>query len=169
MKLKNILRIALFFNLLVVINYGAHAMSLNDVGKVCLFSKMSGVIKLDGIPIANVKLVRTIDRNKPIIDETITDENGYFEFPAIFERTITKLLPQEFVVGQEIMAYYDNREYQIWSGVKRRSEENAESRGQPLIVECELNSERYYKKVNNSPIFGLCKWDAEPDPKEDFF
>ena len=144
-------------------------MSIFDFGKVCLFSKMSGVIKLYGAPTAGVKLVRTVDRAKPISDETITDKNGFFEFPAVFERTITKYLPQEFVVAQTIVAHHNNKEYKLWSGVKRSEEENSESKGNSLIVQCELNSEENYLKVNGSPIFSLCTWDVEPDPKSKVF
>lgn len=140
-------------------------MGLSDAGKVCLFSGMSGVIKLDGKPVSGARLVRTVKKEKKNADETITDENGYFEFKPKFERTITKYLPMEFVVQQVIWAHYEGSDYKIWSGVKREPEENAESRGKPLVVECELNSEIKLIEVDGSPIFSLCTWDVEPDPK----
>lgn len=140
-------------------------MGITDAGKVCLFSGMSGVVKLDGKPVAGARLVRTVNKEKDKTDETTTDESGYFEFKPIFDRTVTKFLPMEFVVKQVIWVHYKGLEYKMWSGVKRTEEENAESRGKPLIVECELSSERNLKEVNGSPIFSLCTWDAEPDPK----
>lgn len=141
-------------------------MSIQDVGKVCLFSAMSGVITLDGKPVTNALLKRTVKLSKPKTDETRTDNNGHFEFPAAFERTITKFLPQEFVASQKIIVYYRDEEYELWTGVKRTPEENAESRGKPLVVQCELGSEENHISVNDGPIFSLCKWDVEPDPKE---
>jgi len=142
-------------------------MSLSDLGKVCLFSGISGVIELNGKPAAHVRLVRRADTKT---DETTTDENGYFEFPPIFRRTVAKYLPQEFVVTQTIAAHHEGVKYDLWSGVKRQPEENAESRGKPLVVKCELNlSERNYVMVEGSPIFSLCTWDVIPDPKEDIF
>lgn len=144
-------------------------MSLGDVGKVCLFSAISGVITLDGVPAANARLVRTGDRDGAKTDETTTDENGYFEFPVMLERTITKLLPQEFVASQKIFVYYHDKKYEMWDGIKRTSEENTESRGKPLIVTCELNSEEKGIVVNGSPIHSLCTWDVEPDPKMKYF
>lgn len=140
-------------------------MGLSDTGKVCLFSKMTGVIKLDGKPAANAKLVRTVNLNKDLVDETTTDEKGYFEFDAIFVRSVPQFLPMEFVASQYIVVYYQDKEYEMWNGVKRDPEENIESRGKPLIVECELNAETNVKKVNDSPIISLCTWEAEPDPK----
>lgn len=138
-------------------------MSLLDAGKVCLFSNISGVIHLDGKPVTNALVKRKVEFSDLKEDETRTDETGYFELPAIFDRTITKHLPQEFTAGQEIIVHYQNKEYSIWSGVKRKYEENSEARGKPLVVSCELNSERKFIQVNNQPIFSLCTWDVEPD------
>lgn len=146
---------------------GAFAMGLKDLGKVCLFSGMSGVIEMDGKPAANVRLVRTAESK---VDETTTDENGYFEFPSVFERTIAKYLPQEFAASQKIVAHYQGREIDVWVGVKRKPEEHVESRGKPLVVHCELGLEvENLIQVNNSPIFSRCTWDVEPDPKRKVF
>lgn len=138
-------------------------MAVSDLGKVCLFSGISGVITLDGKPVANARVVRTANRDGAMTDETVTDNKGHFNFPAVYERTVTKYLPQEFVVKQDISVYYQNKKYDMWSGVKRRPDENTESRGAPLIVKCELNQEKKFKQVNNSPIISLCTWEAEPD------
>ena len=154
---------------MLFISCGVYAMTVSDLGKVCLFSKISGVIKLDGKPVAMARLVRTVNMSSPDVDETFTDEKGYFEFPAIFKRTVTKYLPQEFTSNQEIMVLYNGKEYRMWSSVKRQPDENSESRGKPLVVECELNSEEKMIKVNNSPIFSLCTWDVEPDKRRKAF
>lgn len=138
-------------------------MTLLDAGKVCLFSKISGVITLDGKPAANAKVIRTVNLNKDKIDSTYTDENGHFEMPAVFQRTVTKFLPQEFVAKQDIVVQYNGDLYDIWSGVKRTPEENAEARGGALSVQCELNSEKSFKQVNNSPFISRCTWPTEPD------
>ena len=168
MKKVYLIKLVQFF-VLIVIASGVFAMSLNDFGRVCLFSKMSGVITLNGKPAAGAKLVRTANRDGVKTDETITDANGHFEFPAMFERTAAKYLPQEFVASQIIMAHYEGKEYEMWNGVKRKPEENSESRGKPLIVECELTNERKLITVNRNPIFTICKWDVEPDPKKAIF
>ena len=143
-------------------------MGLGDFGKVCLFSAVSGTITLDGRPLANARLVRTGDRDGPKVDETVTDANGNFAFPAMHERTITKFLPQEFVASQKMVVTYNDKNYEIWSSVKRKSEENTESRGKPLVVTCELNSEERSVVVDRVPIHGLCLWDVDPDEKIDW-
>lgn len=144
-------------------------MSISDIGKVCLFSSMSGVIKLDGKPAANARLIRTVNLSSDITNETTTDKNGYFEFDAAFTRTITKYLPQEFTSNQEIVVHYNGKEYKMWSAVKRKHDENTESRGKPLVVQCELNSEETLIVVDRSPIYSLCNWDVKPDKKRDIF
>lgn len=164
---ERLIKLGFFLSILVVTTEG-FAMTLGDVGKVCLFSAMSGTITIDGKPVVNAKLIRTGDRDGAKTDETTTDENGYFQFPAMFERTITKFLPQEFVASQEIVVHYNNKEYEMWSAVKRKKEENAESRGKPLVVSCELSSEQTLIMVEGSPIHSLCVWDVEPDPKTDW-
>ncbi len=150
---------------LLILSCGAQSMGLSDIGKVCLFSEMTGVVKLDGKPVVGVRLVRTVNLSSDQVDETITDENGQFKFPASYEKTLTKYLPQEFVSNQEITAYYNDKEFRMWSAVKRSPEENSESRGKPLIVNCNLDGEETLIKVNRSPIFSLCTWDVEPDKK----
>ena len=134
-----------------------------DAGKACLFSKISGIITLDGKPVANAKITRTVNLNKDKVDHTYTDDKGYFEMPTIFQRTVTQFLPLEFVVKQDIVVQYNGNSYDIWSGVKRTPEENAESRGEALKVQCELNSEKTFKQVSNSPYISRCIWSAEPD------
>lgn len=142
---------------------GVFAMSLGDVGKVCLFSPISGTITLNGAPAVNARVVRTGDRDGPRVDETFTDAKGYFELPAMYERTVTKFLPMEFVASQKIVVSHSGKEYEIWSSVKRNPDVNAEARGKPLVVTCELNSEERSLVVNRVPIHSLCLWDVEPD------
>ncbi len=143
-------------------------MSVSDFGKVCLFSAISGVITLDGVPVTNARLVRTADRNGPLTDETHTDEKGYFKFPAVFERTVTKYLPQEFVASQKIVSFYQGKEYVIWNGVKRSAEENLEARGKQLKVKCELKSDVNYVDIGGSFFHTLCIWDVKSDPPIDW-
>mgnify|MGYP001546747662 FL=1 len=158
---------AIWVTILVVC--GGVAVSLTDVGRVCLFSKMNGVITLNGEPAAGAKLVRTVNLSGDQTDETTADDSGNFEFPAVFKRTMAKHLPQEFAANQDIFVHYDGNEYRMWSAVKRTPDENSESRGKPLVVSCELSSEESMIMVNNSPIFSLCTWDVEPDPTESVF
>lgn len=152
--------------LLFIFSVGVSAVSI----KQCLFSEMTGIVNFEGKPAPGVKLVRMVDYDKKQYDETVTDENGSFHFPAVFRTSIlSKFLPMEFVVGQQIIAHKDDKEYEIWVGVKRKPEENAESRGKPLIVDCELTLPKQpFITVDGSPISSRCTWDVEADPERDF-
>lgn len=151
-----------------VFSTGGFAMGFFDAGKVCLFSGISGVITKDGKPVANARVVRTADRDGERKDETTTDDNGYFELPPMFERTVTKLLPMEFVVAQEIVVIHEEQKVEIWSSVKRSPEENSESRGNELKVSCELSSEERSFMVNRVPIHTRCVWDVVIDEPIDW-
>jgi hypothetical protein len=168
MKRPIFITVAVIISCLFFVAVGVFAMSLGDVGKVCLFSPISGTITLEGKPVVNARLVRTGDRDGPRVDEAITNERGYFEFPGMFERTITKLLPMEFVASQKIVVSYEGQSYEMWSSIKRNPDVNTESRGKPLVVTCELTSGERNIVVDRVPIHGLCIWDVEPDAPENW-
>ena len=147
-------------------------MSFSDIGKMCLFSGISGVITLDGQPVINARLKRIVRKahsEGKKTDETTTDDKGYFSMPAVFDRSIVgKILPMEFSVPQQIYVYYQGQEYKIWSGVKRDREENSESSGNPLIVSCELNQEHEIASVGGGFVSSSCHWEFTPDPPVTF-
>lgn len=152
--------------LLAFTSVGVCAMSLTDIGKVCLFSEMSGVLMANGVPAANVRLVRTARWQSEHQDETTTDADGRFHFPEMTERTVAKFLPMEFVASQKVVAFYDDAEIRIWGGVKRTPEANAEAKGEALDVACELIAEENYIEVSGGLIYSRCTWDVEPDPSK---
>lgn len=135
----------------------------------CLFSSSSGIIRPDGKIIKNAKVIRTIDEADKFVDETTTDENGYFEFPSSFRRSLLHILPHEFAVGQMIIVIVDGKEYDIWSGVKRSRIEHGEGRGVLIYLECELLNEKKFITVNGQTFYSLCKWEVDEDQPEDIF
>lgn len=143
-------------------------MGFFDAGKVCLFSGISGVITKDGKPVANARVVRTADRDGERKDETTTDENGYFELPPMFERTVTKFLPMEFVVLQRIKVVDENGQNEIWRSVKRNSDENTEAKGKKLDVICDLSKDEKGIIVDGVVIHSKCDWDVEIDEPIDW-
>lgn len=142
-------------------------MSLSDVGKMCLFSEISGVVTFEGKPVVQAKMKRVVRKahsQAEKVDETTTDNRGYFKMPAVYDRSIAgKILPMEFSVPQQIFVYVDEKEYEIWSGVKRKREENSESSGNPLVVKCELSGEQKIVSVSGGFVSSLCTWDFTPD------
>ena len=147
-------------------------MSILDIGKMCTFSKISGVILNNGEPVANATVIRETDYEKKFTDQTITDENGYFEMPALFVRSIAKYLPQEFVSRQKITVLVSHHSYDIWRGYKMKIEENSEARGKTLEIRCDLVNEEKVVRVDGDIFMTKCSW-VEPDSDDfsdnDFF
>lgn len=146
--------------------------SSNNAGKDCLFSAISGTITLNGEPAAGAHVKRVAGKahvEGEFRDETFTDQKGYFSMPAIWERNLlSRVLPMEFVAPQDITVVYKNIQYVVWVSTKRSRKENSESQGRPLVVECELNSEKRNIWVDGVGFRTLCSWDVEVDPPIEF-
>ena len=161
--MKRIVNISILF-----IALGACSVSLSDVGKMCLFSGISGVITLNGEPAVGAKVRRIVDKahtHGKKNDETTTDANGYFKMSPIYDRSIIgKILPMEFAVYQEMFVTFNQVDYLIWKGVKRKRAENSESGGLPIIVTCELLDNEYNDvDAGGGFVSTMCQWDVEAD------
>src|SRR5690554_4866403 len=147
-------------------------MAASHKGKDCLFSAISGTITLNGEPATDAHVKRIASKahvEGEFNDETFTDSNGYFSMPAIWERNLlSRVFPMEFAVPQEIYVDYKGEEYLVWVSVKQKRSENSESRGKPLVVECELNSDKRLFEVDGSFFSVKCKWDVEEDVRPDY-
>lgn len=155
------------FSILIVLLIafvGANAMSKNN--KTCLFSAISGTITLNGKPVSNARIKRVSDDH---VDETKTDENGYFNMPSVFANPIfsfmSRFIPGQFVSTQKVYIYVDGMEHLILEGIKRKEAELTESRGKPWIVTCELSDESIRFRIDGNAFVSRCKWDAEYDQK----
>ena len=131
-------------------------MSIFKPGKTCVFSSVSAVITQSGQPLKNVKVVRKWEWNKLNQDSTTTNENGYFEFPAVFEFSIARFLPIELVIGQGLYVVIDGEEKKIWSNSKREPEENAEYGGKNFNASCDLDAEERLVKDYGSLMVTKC-------------
>jgi hypothetical protein len=159
----------LVFLALSLMASGALSMFLFEPKKVCLFSAISGVITLNGEPVKGAHVRRVVEKfysSGHNTDETMTNDSGYFEMPAVFDQSrLGKFLPGEFVVPQQVFVTYEGEEYKIWEGVKRTREENAEARGKALVVQCELNKEHEPIVINGGFYFTQCDWDVISDDR----
>lgn len=139
-------------------------MSKNN--KTCLFSAISGTITLNGKPVANARIKRVSDER---VDESKTDENGYFTMPSIFANPIfsfmSRFIPGQFVSPQKLYVYVDGMEYQLMEGIKRKENELSESRGRAWVISCELSDDPIRFRIDGNAFSSKCKWDAEHDTK----
>ena len=119
----------------------AEAMSLFDIGKTCVFSEVQLQVIRDGKPLTGVTVTRQWDWNKRRSDEGITNDQGMVSFPAVFESSVSRLLPTELVIGQQISVNINDEESVVWTNGKREPEENSEYGGKAFDVICDVNNE----------------------------
>lgn len=150
--------------ILIIAFVGANAMSKNN--KTCLFSAISGTITLNGKPVANARIKRVSDER---IDDSKTDENGYFTMPSVFANPIfsfmSRFIPGQFVSTQKLYIYADGVEQLLLEGIKRKEIEFTESRGKPWTITCELSDDLIRFRIDGNAFASKCKWDAEHDKR----
>jgi len=133
------------------------AMSIFGVGKTCVFSEVKVRLLLDGKPVSDAKVTRKWDWNNKNSDQKITDKSGLVSFPAVFESSVSRLLPMELVIGQQLSVELNGEEKIFWTNSKREPEENAEYGGSPFIAECELSNEEELVEDYGSLMVTMCK------------
>lgn len=139
----------------------AFAVSFFDSLKTCVFSEVKAHLLLNGQPVANARVTRQWNWSEPKSDQALTDENGYVYFPAVFESSISRLLPIEVVVGQQLSVVIKGEKKIFWSNAKREAEENSEFGGAPFSVVCELSDEEYLIRDYGSLTVTMCKLQQE--------
>ena len=128
-----------------------------DSLKICLFSKVKGTVLLDGKPVSNAAIVREADlRGTLYTDETKTDENGRYEFDAIYKMSLRAILPVETTIIQKMIIRHEGKEYIAWDIPKGGIEEDGEIK-RPLHFTCDLSNENIKQEVNNTVFWGICR------------
>lgn len=149
---------AIVMIIMIMYSPGGEAMSLFDIGKTCVFSEVKVQLTKEGVPLKNTKVIRRWEWNNLQEESTVTDENGYFEFPAVFEKSLSRLLPVELVIAQGLYVVEGAEEKKIWSNSKREPEENAEFQGDAINLICEITNELKIYKDFGSRMRTLCTW-----------
>lgn len=132
-------------------------MSVFNVGKVCVFSEVKARVTENGEPLKNAVIVRKWEWRDLHEERATTDENGYFEFSAVFERSVARqFLPVELVIAQGLYVEQGGNQTKFWSNSKREPEENAELGGSPINLSCELTDEMKITRQYGSIMNTLC-------------
>ena len=133
-------------------------MSIFDVGRACVFSEVSGVVTYKGEPVSGATIRRVAKWQKEQEDRTVTAADGSFYFGPMYQRSVLKLLPAEFVAHQRLLIEHLGQEVLMWSTTKRNTEENAELNGKPLKFSCELTDEPRFDRNYRASIKTICTW-----------
>lgn len=132
-------------------------MSIFNSIKTCVFSEVKARLILKGEPLKGVKVIRQWEWHKRRSDEAITDTDGYVTFPAIYESSVTRLLPTEIAIGQQLSVILDGEEKVFWSNAKREPEKNSEYGGSSFNVRCELTDEEVTIRDFGSLMLTMCQ------------
>ena len=128
--------------------------------KACVFSQVDARMTLNGEPVVGARIIREWDWQTKNSDETRTDRDGRFSFPAIYERHPIRLLPAEFNTAQYLTVHYQGEEFAFWVANKREAEENVELGGIPLELNCELSDDLKLTHFDlASTVRTVCTWD----------
>lgn len=135
-----------------------HPVPVFNPTRTCVFSAAKARLTMNGEPLKGVKVIRRWEWHTRREDSTLTDAHGDFAFPAVFESSLTRLMPIELVISQGLYVVVDGVEKKIWANSKRKPEENAEFNGKPIAMMCEItNASRIYRDFG-SLMGTLCTW-----------
>ena len=134
-------------------------MGLFDFAKVCLFSRVNGIVTLSGKAAPGAEVIRTAEfRNKRYVDKAVTDNEGRYRFPESSEHSFSKILYLEPRISQSILIRYQGTEYVAWESVKGNYAVDGEI-SEPLSLACELTTKSKIKRGRNgNPVNGICSW-----------
>lgn len=127
------------------------------MGKMYLFSDVTGVVVHKGVPVANAEVeqeFRWAWKDEVGLAKVKTDANGKFTFPAVIRSSFFgSILPHEPIVRQTILIKHDGKEYKAWMYDKRDYKENAELDGKSISLYCELEDPLSHK----GDVYGICQ------------
>lgn len=135
--------------------------------------EIRGVIKLDGVPQSGLTISRELfyegyKKGQTILEETQTNEQGGFSFPAM---TIRSRLPGDIFGGslkvyQHIGLEHQSEKKEIW-GAWAPTEGAKSLRWMLTHINCELSNSKRVHEVDISPveerrvpIHSICDWDS---------
>jgi len=84
---------------------------------------------------------------------------GNLKFPAVYESSLTRLTPMELVIAQSLHAKVDGEEFMFWVNTKFDPKENAEFKGRPTVLTCDLSKEMKTTREFGSIMYTLCTWE----------
>lgn len=88
----------------------------------------------------------------------MADKSGTVQLSAMYQSSITQILPVEFVSSQVISVQYQNQDYTIWVYAKRSPLRNSEMNGDALELFCELSDRAKTQTAFDSVVKTSCKW-----------
>jgi hypothetical protein len=130
-------------------------------------SPMQGVLVNNGEPLANTKItrhMRWVGNDEGLVEEFVTDQNGYFSLPVHEESLALGMLTQ-FSSSTHLQAEIDGETFDIWYNNKFEADVYAEAGIKLNNVVCDLSAAEVVVQAELSKIMTICRWSDMPDPE----
>jgi len=145
--------------MLLAFSEGLSAMSIAELGRSSVFSAVEVVLTRDGEPVVGAEVTRVSEWQKQQTEKAVTDSEGKFSFPALFENSLAGILPfTEFIASQQIVVQIGVESFEIWANGKRSPKNNSELGGVPIKLSCELNEDVRLVEGFGSLLVTNCRW-----------
>jgi len=129
--------------------------------EIVLSSPFAGVITLNDQPVEGAQVVRVLTwfETQNATDSTLTDKNGNFMLPEVTKNLALSKIG-EFVISQEMVVLYREKEYPIWTKAKLDKDLYGELGGMPINFHCELSNEFKLVDAGKGKLVTVCQWDG---------
>ena len=125
--------------------------------KLVLFSRVDGVITLDGKPVEGAQVTQEVlykDADEVPATMVTSDAQGNFVFEEVTHGAgLSRMLPGQVSIVQRLVIRYQGKEYEGWRHNKSSVEPNSELDGHPLRLVCELTTPPDFEGTH----FGICR------------
>lgn len=154
------------FLVLVISEVSAGMFGFGKKTEVHLSPEVVGSVTIDGVPVENVRVYRTLDYDKEYFEETTTNENGAFSFP---KRTIHSSRPGKLMdetrVRQVIGVLHQGEKYLLWYHTPGGITERTAVTQRLGSLHCDLTTpekELLFRNLEKPEFphaaFSICRW-----------
>lgn len=165
----SISRFAVVIGVLFLVGVSEGSAGMFGFGKkteVYLSPEVTGSIVLNGMPLENVQVYRTLDYDREYLEETRTDDKGRFRFS---KKTIKSNRPGKLMdetrVRQVIGAVYQGKKYLLWYHTPGGITERKAVTQRLGSLHCDLatpEKELLFRNLDKPEFphaaFSICRW-----------
>jgi hypothetical protein len=137
----------------------------NSTQTYVISSPLQGVLKRNGEPLANTKIIRRLRWNgneEGLVEEFTTNDQGVFSLPLHEEQISISMLTQ-FVSSSKLEVEHEGQMFDIWYNNKFEAPIFSETGAELSNLVCDLAQEEVVVKSGLSKIMTVCRWADMPE------
>lgn len=127
-------------------------------------SPLKGQLLNAGEPMANTKIIRELEwegHEGAVIEEYLTDENGFFDLP-VHEEALSSGGIGQFVAYTKIFVEHDGNREGVWTSAKTHKGLNSEFDEPPQDLVCDVTTPKSRVEMNHGLCMTRCRWSNMP-------